>query len=170
MATLIHRLRTCLPIWTSSVDTKFLKTNWRTQIGPFRKRVQEVIVSSLGHTREHRDPKAAHWDRGSSSYGDGLKSFFCGGGVLSEFYSDLLHAFEQKPPRLKLRPMQLPFPEDLKMPDNLATAYPRLAVAYGLSFDPFDIGKIKRESEIEDIPIEVPESRFGNSYVGKEHT
>ena len=136
----------------------------------FRRRVQEVIVSSLKYTRERRDPKAAHWYPGSSSYGHGLKSFFCGGGVLSEFYSDLLHAFEKKPPRLKLRPLRMPVPEDLEMRDNLATAYARLAVAYGLSFDPLNIGEIKRESEIEDIPIEVPESRFADSYIGKEHT
>lgn len=137
---------------------------------PFRRRVQDEIVSSLKYTREHRDPKAAHWDPGSSSYGDGLKSFFCGGGVLSEFYSGLLHEFEAKPATLKLRPLQLPVPEDLEMPGDFATAYARLAVAYGLSFDPFDIGKIKRESEIEDIPIEMPESRLGDSYVAKEHT
>ena len=137
---------------------------------PFRKRIQEVIVSSLKYTREYRDPRAAHWDPGSSSYGDGLKSFFCGGGVLSEFYSDILHAFETKPPRFKLRPLQLPVPEDLEMPGNFATAYARLAVAYGLSFDPLNIGEIKRESEIEDIPIQAPESRLGDSYIGKEHT
>ena len=137
---------------------------------PFRRKVQDLIVSSLNHTRQHRDPKAAHWDRGSSSFGDGLKSFFCGGGVLSEFYSSLLHKFERKPPILKLRPLRLPVPTDLEMPDDFATAYARLAVAYGLSFEPLDIGKIKPESEIEDIPLEVPESRFGDSYVGKEHT
>ena len=51
---------------------------------------------------------AAHWYPGSAGYGAGLKSFFCGGGVLSEFYSDLLHAFENKPPKLKLRPLRLP--------------------------------------------------------------
>ena len=56
------------------------------------------------------------------------------------------------------------------MPGNLTSAYARLAVAYGLSFDPFDIGKIKPESDIEDMPIEPPDSRYGDSYVGKEHT
>lgn len=137
---------------------------------PFRRSIQEEIVSGLKYTREHRDPKAEHWYPGFPGYGRGLKSFFCGGGVLSKFYSDLLHAFEEKPPKLKLRPLRLPVPEDLEMPGNLATAYPRLAVAYGLSFDPFDIGKIKPESEIEDLPIDGRGSRVGDSYVGKEQT
>ena len=136
----------------------------------FRQKVRRVIVDSLRYTRENRAPLEAHWLQGHDRYGEGLRSFFCGGGVLSGFYSALLDEFKDNPPKLRLRPVQLPVPEDLEMPSYLAAAYARLAVAYGLSFDPLNIGEIKRASVIEDIPIEVPKTRFGDPYIGKEHT
>ena len=98
-----------------------------------------------------------------------LKEFLLRRGCLSGFYSALLDEFKDKPPKLRLRAVQLPVPEDLEMPSHLAATYARLAVSYGLSFDPFDIGKIKPASEIKDIPKE-PKPRFGDSYIGKEHT
>lgn len=138
---------------------------------PFRKKIQETITESLQYVKRCRDPRAEHWAHSSSQYGAGLRSFFCGGGVLSDFFSRLLYEFEEKPPALKLRSVKLPPPDDLRMPDGLAeNGYARLAVAYGLASDPYDIGKIKPMSKIDDESPDPPQSDFGSAYVGKELT
>lgn len=45
--------------------------------------------------------------------------------------------------------------------------YARLSVAYGPSFDPFDISQIKRMNEIDDVPAEVIQSAFEQHYIDK---
>ena len=137
---------------------------------PFRREIRKAIAESLQYVKRRRYPEAPHWARSSSQYGTGLRSFFCGGGVLSNFYSKLLHEFEQKPPALKLRSVKLPQPDDLRMPSGQENGYARLAVAYGLASDPYDIGKIKPMSKIDDESPDPPQSDFGSAYVGKELT
>ena len=61
----------------------------------------------------------------------------------------------------------LPKPEDLKNSDLRAEIFDRLAVAYGLSFDSFDIGHIVPPAEINDVPPRRPTDWQGR-FVSKE--
>ena len=136
----------------------------------FRERVRGTVERRLRYTKQHRYPRAPQWDRTSARYGEPLPSFFCGGGVLSDFYANLLRGFEKRIPPFGLRASQLPVPDDLEAPGMAPSAYARLAVAYGLSFDPFDIGQVRRMSEIEDIHTEVRQTTHDDRYIGKELT
>ena len=51
-----------------------------------------------------------------------------------------------------LRVWTLSKPDNLENPDVDSDTFKRLAVAYGLSFDSFDIGDIEPPSRIPDIP------------------
>ena len=137
---------------------------------PFRSKIAGAITETLRYTRQDRYPRAPQWDPPSSRYGEPLPGFFCGGGALADFYADLLHGFEQRNPPYRLRASEFPVPDDLEPPGLTSKDYARLAVAYGLSFDPYDMGQIRRKSQIEDIPVEASHSIHDQRYVGKEQT
>ena len=136
----------------------------------FRARVRSTVAGTLQYTKQHRYPTAPQWDRTSVRYGEALPSFFGGGGVLSDFYATLLRGFEGRRPPFRLRGSPLPVPDDLKAPGMIPNAYARLAVAYGLSFDPFDIGQIRRMSEIDEFHPEVRPTNYRDRYTGSELT
>ena len=135
---------------------------------PFKNRVADAIAGSLHYTRQHRYPTAPQWDLPSSRYGEPLPGFFCGGGAKADFYADLLAGFERRRPPFTLRASQLPVPDDLQVPGITPKDYARLSVAYGLSFDPFDVGQIKRMNEIDDVPAEVIQSTYEQRYIDKD--
>lgn len=147
---------------------RITKDELRKADQPFRRRVEGVVAEPLRYTKQQRYPGAPQWRVGSSRYGEPLPGFFCGGGVLSEFYADLLHKFEGRRPPLRLRSSPLPIPDDLEAPGMMSRDYARLAVAYGLSFDPYDIGLIRRMDEIEDVHAETSNSTYEDRYIGKE--
>ena len=128
------------------------------------------VSDVLHYTKQHRYPKAPHWNRASSRYGEGIPSFFCGGGALSEFYSSLLHAFEERQPPFRLRTALPPVPDDFEASGLGPDTYARFAVAYGLSFDPWDIGQIVRMNEIEDVHADDRPGSYRDRYVGQELT
>ena len=66
-----------------------------------------------------------------------------------DFYIDLVGSIEAGGP-YKIRKTALPKPDRLIATKLPRDAYDRLSVAYGLSFDAFDIGAIIETSEIED--------------------
>ena len=132
---------------------------------PFKNKVAGAIAEALDYTRQYRYPTAPQWDVSSSRYGEPLPGFFCGGGAKVDFYADILRGFEGKRPPFKLRGSQLPVPDDLQIPGMSPKDYARLSVAYGLSFDPFDIAQIKRMNEIDDVPAEVIQSTFEQRYI-----
>jgi len=131
--------------------------------------VKTSIGEQLRYTKTQRYPDAPQWRMGSSHYGEPLPSFFCGGGALSKFYADLLHEFEGRDSQLiRLNSSPLPVPEDLQVPEITSRDYARLAVAYGLSFDPFDIGQIRRMDEVEDVCAESSKLPYEDRYIGTE--
>ena len=137
---------------------------------PFQKRIVSAVAEPLLYARKYRYPTAPQWDLTSARYGEPVPSFFGGGGALSQFYAALLRGFLRRNPPLTLRASQLPVPDDLEAPGLTQKDYARLAVAYGLSFDPFDIGQIKRMNEVEDVRAEAPRSTFEDRYTSKELT
>ena len=137
---------------------------------PFRKRARTTVADALKYTKEQRYPTAPHWDSTKREYGVGMPSFFCGGGASADFYGSLLNSFEMLQPPYKLSQSILPVPEDLDVGRTARKSNARLAVAYGLSFDPFDIGRIIRMSEIEDDHPDTTTSSYRDRYVGQELT
>ena len=137
---------------------------------PFRKSAHTTVAGALKYTKEYRYPSAPHWDSTKRGYGTGMPSFFCGGGASADFYETLLKGFEVLQPPYKLSQSILPIPDDLNVPRTARKSNARLAVAYGLSFDPYDIGRIIRMSEIADVNPDPTPPNYRDRYVGKELT
>ena len=97
------------------------------------------MAGALKYTKENRYPTAPHWDNTKREYGEGMPSFFCGGGASADFYATLLKSFEVLQPPYKLSQSILPFPDDLEVRGTAQKSNARLAVAYGLSFDPYEL-------------------------------
>jgi hypothetical protein len=129
----------------------------------FRRAVQKCLSDALVYTKLHRYPRSPQWQ-------PGVPAFFCGGGASAEFYSKLLHGYENLRSPYKLREVSLPVPADLDMGSAPGHVYSRLAVAYGLSFDPFDIGQIVRMNQVKDMPREESSADYRDRYIGKEMT
>ena len=127
---------------------------------PFQLKFRECIGSQLLHTKQNRHPQSRHWKTG-------LPTFFCGGATSSDFYLKLLHTFREEGHPLRLVSTDLPEPEDFVAELRKETSYNRLALAYGLSFDPFDIGDIIHMNEIDDIEP-TPPIRYTDWYISKD--
>ena len=108
------------------------------------------LMSLIMALRRCRDPYSSNWK-------SGLPVFVAGGGGQFSLVRD---AIKQAHKRLintqkdvaGIAAQRLPTLETLQnrdIPDSIAG---RLAVAYGLSFDKFDIGQIRQPHEIEDVP------------------
>ena len=120
----------------------------RDYVGEFTKALMTVILD----LRRYRYPQSPNWQ-------SGLPVFIAGGGGQFCLVSD---AIGQAHKRMKtnftadvagIDSKRLPTLETLEntdVPDGIAE---RLAVAYGLSFDRFDIGEITPPWKIEDVPI-----------------
>ena len=127
---------------------------------PFQRKVREFIGGPLLHTKQHRHPKSRHWK-------SGIPTFFCGGAIVSEFYARLLESFVEPDHPLRLLPSELPEPEDLEADLQGEASFGRLALAYSLSFDPYDIGEIIRMNDIEDMEPD-PMYDYTDRYVSKD--
>ena len=66
-----------------------------------------------------------------------------------------------------IRLLELPVPRALELPEPLAHLG-RMAVAWGLSYLPTDIGRIHPMRDIEDIPLPVA-ADIGQQFVSKDH-
>jgi hypothetical protein len=53
-----------------------------------------------------------------------------------------------------VKAMKLPKPDQLEANGIREDDYDRVSVAYGLSFDLFDIGEIIKEDDVDDVPAE----------------
>lgn len=126
----------------------------------FQRKIRECIGGQLLHTKQYRHPESKHWI-------SGLPTFFCGGATSSGFYSKLLDTFREEGHPLRLVSADLPEPEDLEADLSKGTPYNRLALAYGLSFDPFNIGEIIRMKEIDDMQPD-PAVTYTDRFISKD--
>lgn len=109
--------------------------------------------------------------RSSPAWRTGIPVFLCGGGAASAFYEEALDAVSRSCVRsfadvAPLRGRPLPVPPQLDSPGLDATVFSRMAVAYGLSFDRFDIGEIVPPDQIPDEPP--PRRRRGPDPITKD--
>lgn len=129
---------------------------------PFLNRVEKVILDKLNYTKKCRDPRSEHWK-------SGVPTFLCGGGARVDCFSGLFGQFEAASPPFKIKANSLTVPEDLSAPEMPRGTYDRLSVAYGLSYDPDNIGRILRMEDIEDIPKgQSRTERYRDRYVDKD--
>ena len=115
----------------------------------FKQKSVECLTATLMALRRARDPN-------SQAFRDGLRIFLCGGGCEMNFYQSVLdranEQFTRSTTAAKLRPVRLEVPEGLVDRGVDQATFARLAVAYGLSFDAFDIGSIRAPKDIRDVP------------------
>ena len=125
-----------------------------------------AVGEIIRDTKEHRDPYARAWEMG-------LPVFICGGGGRLPAYRAMIKERGMKITKRvvnfgKFIIKELPKPDQLEAPELLHKDYDRLAVAYGLSFDSFEIGKVIPESNIENVYRENRKSRGAKKFVSKE--
>jgi hypothetical protein len=114
----------------------------------FRSEIVGLINRLLKYTKEKRYRAESQWE-------NGVPVFCCGGGSSVDFYTKIFQKFESNIPPFKFVQLRLEFPDDLDAPLLPDGSYDRLSVAYGLSYDPYDIGEIIKKSEIEDdLPLQ----------------
>ena len=110
---------------------------------------QRTLNSVVWHTKRHRHPNAENWKPGND-----VPVFLAGGGATNRLHQDVVESVGS---RLKrdvrndgFRRLDLPVPVAIELPESLAN-FGRMAVAWGLSYPPTEIGRIEPMSAIEDI-------------------
>ena len=124
----------------------------------FKTKVRKIVYDVLRDTRFRRDPRSTHWKHG-------VPAFICGVGAHIPLYQECIEAFDRNSYKfcLKIRPMSLPtIDSDIKEDTS------RLTVAYGLSFDKDDLGRVVPEHEIPDLYENNSLRNIDKSYVSKE--
>lgn len=125
-----------------------------------------ALRSVVWDTKRDRDPSADNWKPGHD-----VPVFLAGGGAENPLHRKRVLSLG---PWLKkhahndgIRLLDLPVPGGIELPEPLAD-FSRMAVAWGLSYAPTDIGRIQPMRDIEDITPAVAldlESRF----ISKDH-
>lgn len=125
-------------------------------------RFVSAVGKVLARTKKRRYRGSPHWM-------EGIPVFICGGGANIPFYRNALGRLN-KPTEYPMRLIQMERPDILKAPGLNAKDFHRLSVAYGLSFDAFDIGRIR---PIDDTPDDDPPPAgpsYTDAYVSKDLT
>lgn len=120
----------------------------------FSELLRRQIKTDIDFVRNGKYPE--YWDPARANV---LPFFLCGGGAYVDFYEAIADRMVNKSFPCALRKLELPVPQRLVAQEVRAAEYHRLSVAYGLSFDAFDIGQIVPEHEIEEVAEKV--SRCG---------
>lgn len=118
-------------------------------------------------TKPKGDPSAEAWRPGNS-----LPVFLVGGGASNLVHKDAVSALapwlRQHARNDGISFISLDLPQNLEVSEPLDD-FSRVAVAWGLSFPPREIGEIKLPSAIEDIPQAAP-SDYSQHFVSKDQT
>ena len=128
----------------------------KTESG-FIEQCQRTLNSVVWHTKRHRDSTAENWKPGND-----VPVFVAGGGAANRLHQDVVECVGKWLKRDHhndgIRRLPLPVPQTIDLPEPLAD-FGRMAVAWGLSYPPEEIGDIDAMSAIDDIgPPEVIDS------------
>lgn len=107
----------------------------------FRDRVRKEMLDTLERARS---------EKYEALYNQGIRFFPCGGGASVESYARLFSAFTDGNHPCPMEMIRLPRPERFEAEGLDDTEFDRLSVAYGLSFDQFDIGTVRLPDELDD--------------------
>lgn len=130
----------------------------------FVRECAKALMDVIHAVRDSGDPNAAEWR-------NGVPIFLCGGGSFLPIYAESIRETHDRVTRAflskDLEIIPLPIPEEAQGQGITDDMYRRLAVAYGLSHDSFDIGEVEPPSKIPDIP-RLPVRDYTEDYVGPE--
>lgn len=127
----------------------------------------KLIGEVIRKTFLNRDPNSSHWKKG-------LPVFICGGGSHIDGYRDMVDAraktIAQRTDIQMFDIKEIPKPDAhvFEAPELSASAYNRLAVAYGLSFDAERIGKVIPTGEVSDITTKAVCTNIEDRFIDKE--
>jgi len=127
----------------------------------FSSRVKSLITQIVSYTRLQRNKKAEEWKRG-------LPTFLAGGGSLCDIYKkSLSEAFSSI--NVPLVESRFPMIEESAAQMGLTKDnFHRVSVAYGLTFDAEDIGRILTPAEIPNdtsVPVVKVRADLGEMYL-----
>lgn len=116
----------------------------------FIQQCKRALWAVVWNTKKCRDPNAKNWQRGND-----LPVFFVGGGAANQLHREIVKSLgpwlKQHVQNDGIRLLELPVPSAIECPEPLPN-FGRMAVAWGLSYPPKEIGQIQAMSDIEDIP------------------
>ena len=131
----------------------------------FRKQCDYALHSVVWNTKRYRDPRAAAWERGND-----VPVFLAGGGAANHLHRKIVASLgpwlQQHTRNAGIRLLELPVPKAIDLPHPI-NGFRRMAVAWGLSYPPTDIGGIMAVSDVEDIPPPTVVD-FGDRFVSKD--
>jgi hypothetical protein len=140
-------------------------TQDRSLDSEFFSKCKQSIHQVMHHLKRKKYPNAPEWVTG-------VTCFICGGGKNISFYHDVLKNVDQwyrKNGRSGgLLIEDLPQPEHLSIRGLDKTEYHRIAVAYGLSFPHYDVGRVIPPSEDDDLPGPDAPRDFTDDYISKD--
>lgn len=115
----------------------------------FVEQCERALGSVVGVTKLRRDPYAETWKPGND-----VPVFLAGGGAAHRLHQDVVESLgtwlKRRVRNDGIRRLALPVPTAIDLPEPLAN-FGRMAVAWGLSYEPTDIGRITPMSDIEDL-------------------
>lgn len=112
----------------------------------FLSQVTGIVGELLRFTKARKYPMSRRWE-------DGVPLFLCGGGAKCDFYRDALLG-KGAVSGFVVKGVDLPKPDALEAPGVSMRDYDRLSVAYGLAFDPYDIGTtVAVDDVLSDAPL-----------------
>jgi hypothetical protein len=130
----------------------------------FKEESKKILYQTLHDLRSKRDPRSPRWS-------DVFPVFICGGANGMPIYKEITSGIDGWL-RHHVSSSQGARQTSLKKPESLVAEishefYHRLAVAWGLSFESFNVGTYSRPSEIENIPKRNKKD-IGGAYIGKD--
>ena len=131
--------------------------------GEFANKIGMAISDVIKETKGRREPNAPEW---TSS----LPMFLCGGASTIDLYDEALKRIDEyKGWHFSLDRKELVLPQNVQVPGISPKLRQRLMVAYGLSFNQLDFGRLIPQSEIPDPePLLTGRNKSGNPYIGPE--
>ena len=131
----------------------------------FIEQCDRTLMNVVWTTRQRRDPAAEVWKPGND-----VPVFLAGGGSANPLHQNVVTSLGISLTRLTgndgVRLLELPIPESIELPEPLRD-FGRMAVAWGLSYPPTDIGEIQPMRDIADIPPR-PVVDVSDRYVSKD--
>ena len=129
----------------------------------FQKEFHRLVAEQLKRVKIHRYPNSRRWK-------NGIPCFISGGGKDIELYVRVLKKMQKPDFPYRISLDSLFCPRDLQGARIQDEEFSRILVAYGLSVDPFDIGKIIKSQDVPDDDPPPRRSTYEDSFPGKEVT
>jgi len=127
----------------------------------FRREVKGAVLEPVQYTRDWKYPTSRRWE-------EGIPIIACGGGMASSYFEETIDELIARSKPFPFYRLRFPRPETLRAPGAAEVDLDRLNVAYGLSFDPFDIAHTRAPDDIDDDPRDPTPPPYGEPFIDKD--